>query len=282
MKKYLVMALCLVLVAAVSVVGTVAYLTASDSKTNVFTVGNVDIEILEYQRVVNDDGSWSASTTADKYGYYPDLMEPFVNDKPLMPAVYQDGKEKWDDRNGSENPSGAGSHQQSWGQINAPGACQIMDDSVKNVQDKFVFVKNTGNNDAFVRVWLAFEAGSFTAAEMEDVKLHTVCDGDHWSWSGFSEDMSAQINGVKYYFVTMDYLGASNSDGTLAPNAISYPGLLQVFLDPSITSDEAAAFGDSYDVLVYAQAVQAAGFTSSAQAFEKAFGTISAANNPWA
>lgn len=282
MKKYLVMALCLVLVAAVSVVGTVAYLTASDSKTNVFTVGNVDIELLEYQRVVNADGSWSASDTADKYGYYPDLMEPFANDKPLMPAVYQDGAVKWDDRNGSQNPSGAGSHQQSWGQISAPGACQLMDDSVKNVQDKFVFVKNTGNNDAFVRIWLAFEAGSFTAAEMDDVKLHTAYDGDHWSWSGFSEDMSADINGVKYYFVTMDYVGAANSNGTLAPDAISYPGLLQVFLDPSVTSDEANAFDGSYDVLVYAQAVQAAGFTSPAQAFEKAFGAISADNNPWA
>ncbi len=283
MKKYLIMALSLILVAAVSIVGTVAYLTAEDAKTNVFTMGNVDIEVLEYQRVVNENGSWTASTTVDKYGYYPDTVESFVQDKALFPAVYQEGVADWDDRNGSTSASGEGSHQQSWGQIGAPGSNQLFDDSVKNVQDKFVFVKNTGDNDAYVRVWFAFEAGNFTAAQMNDKKVHTNVDADHWTWKEFTEDMSDTIDGVKYYFLVADYVGSgSNPNGILAPGAVSYASLLQVFLDPSVTSDEAAALGDTYEVKVFAQAVQTAGFANHAQAFEKSFGEVIADNNPWA
>ena len=47
MKKICLMALSLVLVAALSIGGTLAYLTDRDNETNVFTVGNVDIELNE-------------------------------------------------------------------------------------------------------------------------------------------------------------------------------------------------------------------------------------------
>ena len=95
--------------------------------------------------------------------------------------------------------------------------------------------------------------------------------------------MSAVINGEKYYFLAVDYIGAgSKKDGVLAAGTVSYPGLLQVFLDPSVTSQEIAAFGETYDVLVYAQAVQVEGFTNHAQAFDMSFGAPTAQNNPWA
>lgn len=47
MKKTLTMILSLVLVAALSIAGTVAYLTDRDGKVNVFTMGDVDIELNE-------------------------------------------------------------------------------------------------------------------------------------------------------------------------------------------------------------------------------------------
>lgn len=46
-KKALLLALCAVLLVAGSVVGTLAYLTATDNITNTFTVGNVAIELKE-------------------------------------------------------------------------------------------------------------------------------------------------------------------------------------------------------------------------------------------
>ena len=49
MKKVLAMALALVLAMAVGVGATLAYLTAQDSATNIFTVGNVKIDLTEPQ-----------------------------------------------------------------------------------------------------------------------------------------------------------------------------------------------------------------------------------------
>lgn len=46
-KKALLLALCAVLLVAGSVMGTLAYLTATDNITNTFTVGNVAIELKE-------------------------------------------------------------------------------------------------------------------------------------------------------------------------------------------------------------------------------------------
>lgn len=55
MMKKLLALLCIVLVAAVSVVGTLAYLTDRESAVNTFTVGNVDITLDEAK--VNTDGT---------------------------------------------------------------------------------------------------------------------------------------------------------------------------------------------------------------------------------
>ena len=53
--KALLLALCAVLLVAASVMGTMAYLTASDSVKNTFTVGNVRITLDEAQ--VNENGT---------------------------------------------------------------------------------------------------------------------------------------------------------------------------------------------------------------------------------
>ncbi len=53
-KKYLTMGLSLVLVAAISILGTVAYLTDTDKKLNTFTVGNISIALEEKVDVIGD------------------------------------------------------------------------------------------------------------------------------------------------------------------------------------------------------------------------------------
>ena len=56
-KKILLVGLLVVLVAAVSVGLTVAYLTSTDEATNTFTMGDVKIELIEstYHREGNDN-----------------------------------------------------------------------------------------------------------------------------------------------------------------------------------------------------------------------------------
>ena len=58
MKKTLIMVVAIVLVAALAVGGTFAYLTSTDEDVNVATVGNVEIKQIEQQK--NDDGSIGA------------------------------------------------------------------------------------------------------------------------------------------------------------------------------------------------------------------------------
>ena len=48
-KKILVLLLCAIALVVASVAGTVAYLTANDQATNTFAVGNVEIELKEFE-----------------------------------------------------------------------------------------------------------------------------------------------------------------------------------------------------------------------------------------
>ncbi len=277
MKKILAMVLVVALTAAVSIAGTMAYLTSTDSDVNVMTMGNVKIEQLEYERVV-ENGAWVSTNETDKYGYTPDKMQPFSQAKPLLPAVFADGKIKWDDRNGSTAEDGTG-HQQSWGQVGASGTNQLFDDSVKNVQDKFVFVRNTGSSNAYVRTWIAFEQGNVTAEDFESI-IGTNGNASHWSWETVATDVV--IDGNEYVVCCVTYKGPkSNPTGILAPNATSYPSLLQVYMSPEATNADVAAIdgngNGTYDILVFSQAVQAEGFTDATTALTTAFGT----NHPW-
>ena len=68
-KKVIIMCLAMVLVAALAIAGTIAYLTDTDSKTNVMTVGSVEIEQIEQE-----------------YNEAGELVD-FTQAKPLMPYV---------------------------------------------------------------------------------------------------------------------------------------------------------------------------------------------------
>jgi predicted ribosomally synthesized peptide with SipW-like signal peptide len=79
MKKIISWLLVVVMTAAISVGGTMAYLTNTDEDVNVFTVGNFKIDQLAYERVdvetKNDDA----------------IVQQFRDDKPLYPAVMDPG-----------------------------------------------------------------------------------------------------------------------------------------------------------------------------------------------
>ncbi|MBR6563208.1 MAG: hypothetical protein IKK70_04650 [Clostridia bacterium] len=277
MKKYLLMAVSFVLVAALAVVGTLAYLQfETPTDVNVMTVGNVKIAQHEYERVVDENGNWVSTGDVDKYGYTPDELQEYTQAKPLYPAVFADGQIKWDDRNN-------GTYQQSWAQVGAPGAVQLFDDSVKNVIDKFVFVENTGKTDAYVRSVFAFEQGGVTAERFDEI-IGTNGDSTRWAWETVATDVV--IDGCEYVLVSATYVGAtSNPNGILAAGKVSYPSLLQVYLAPEATNEDVEALdgngNGTYDILVISQAVQAKGFDDAATALDAAFGEITANNHPW-
>lgn len=278
-KKTLLVALSYVLAIGLAIGGTIAWLTSTDEDVNVMVMGNVKIEQLEYERVVDENGAWVSTNTTDKYGYTPDAVQEFTQAKPLMPAVFKDGVIKWDDRNGSQAASGATSHQQSWGEIGAPGSNQLFDDSVRNAQDKFVFVKNTGKSDAYVRTWFALEQGAVAAEDFKNVVM-TNFNINHWNRVEVASNV--EIDGNTYVVWCATYLGPkSNPTGILAPDATSYASLLQVYMKPETTNADVEAIdgngNGTYDILVFSQAVQTTGFDSAEEALNAAFGT----DHPW-
>lgn len=262
-KKFVAVAMVLVLALTAVIGGSFAYFTDTEAATNVMVMGNIDISQLEYERVVDANGNWIPTNTTDKYGYTPDELQEFVQEKPLYPAVFADGTIKWDDRTSG--------HQQSWGQLDAPGSNQLFDDSVKNAIDKFVFVKNeSGHSDAYVRTIFAFEQGDLTAAEFDEI-IGTSADANHWDWETIATDV--EIDGQKYVIATATYMGpTSDPTGILPAGSVSYPSLLQVYMVPETTQEQVASFEGTYEILVLSQAVQTEGFADAETALNTAFG----------
>lgn len=275
-KKIALIVLSFVLVAGLAIGGSVAYLTDTKEDVNVMVMGDVEIAQHEYERVV-ENGVWvtlldaNGDPVVDKYGYTPDALQEFTQNKPLYPAVYDEGRGTliWDDRNGSSAASGAGSHQQSWFEVGSSGSDQLFDDSIKNVMDKFVMVENTGAGDAYFRTLIAVEC-----PEGVDSKLIHVnkTSSSKYAWS---DTIFVEIDGVRYALFVATYQEKLTSGQTARPS------FLQVFLDPAATMEDYRAFNGTMEVIVLTQAVQTEGFSTPALALSAAFGDITETANPW-
>ena len=255
MKKILLAAVSILLVAVLALGGTLAYLLSEDEDVNVMVVGNVKIDQLEYERVVDENGNYVSTGVTDEYGYTPDDLQEYTQDKVIIPAVYD--KIAWDD------------DQQSWGEVGAPGSNQLFDKDIKNVQDKFVFVKNTGNVDAYYRTIIAVECPEGFSDEL----LHLNMTGNSrftWTEIGFTT-----IDGVRYLIYEALY------NEILVPGEISRPSLLQVFLDKKATNEDVALLGNVFSILVVSQGVQADGFDSADEALDEAFYDVTVDQHHW-
>lgn len=84
-SKALLLSLCAVLLVVASVMGTMAYLTSSDTVTNTFTVGNVAIKLDEAK--VNTDGTLVAGADRVKANSYKLLPGHFYNKDPMVTVL---------------------------------------------------------------------------------------------------------------------------------------------------------------------------------------------------
>lgn len=269
-KKILSLGMCTALVAVSVVGGVFAYLSEEASATNVMKVGNVEIEQLEYERVQDENGNpvegvEGTDFDAD-YGITRSYkLQPFTQNKAAFPAVYQEGKEIWDD------------FQQLWNGVDAPGSNDLFDDSMKNVIDKFVFVKNTGNSDAYFRTIIAIEC-----PEGEEGLIHTNFNTNSRYDYDATENGNQEPSDDSVIFVTVDGVRYAMYTAThteaLGAGEVARPSLLQVFLDPEADNEDCAKFGDEWKILAVSQAVQTAGFEDAQQALEAEFGVVDAAN----
>lgn len=280
MKKKLFIGLSILGVAAIANFATnnttTAVLQSEKAANNVFTVGGVEIEQTEWQRVVDNNGNWVSTQVTDRYGFVPDKLEEFDQDKLMVPLVNEFA---WDDRKTNNGQD----HQQSWGQIGAPGSNQLGDQ--KDAIDKFVFVQNTGEIDAYFRTIIAVEAPeeSMVTHSSLNEKVDAIwLNINSNSRYKTTDELYTEIGGVRYYILTMTHTEA------LKPGEFARPSLLQAYLRKESTMETIKHFGDEIEIKVVSQAVQVsdaweatAEKTAAEVALDTTFGEISETNHPW-
>lgn len=271
MKKFIALLLTVVLTATVAIGGTVAYLQDEDSDINVMTLGNVKIEQHEYERVVNEDGTYKTDTIDNEKSY---VLQDFTQGKPLMPSALVTNGPGWDwDSEATVRMT----------QVDSYGGMDVFVPAI-NAQDKFVTVENTGKNDAYIRTLVAIECGSTDGA--------LIGSSYHGTWAK-TEIGQIAIDGNNYMLLEYVYEGGQLSDGTwrhkngiLPAGKTSYPNLSQVYISSEATNEDMVALdgngNGTLDILVVSQAVQVDGFADAETALNAAFGDITTTSHPWA
>lgn len=245
MKKLIACALALLICATASIGATWAYLTSGNEDANVMTVGRVKIEQLEYER-----------TDARTQGEEAEIQR-FHDHKPLYPGVHPD-----------DFDFAVGDCWVGWDAIGKEGYTSgIWDtDVVRNELDKMVFVRNDGNREAYVRTIFAFETTADWSLNSFQKLIHLNNNTQDWSWTWIEAPVT--IGEGLYYVAVATYRHI------LAPNALSEISLSQVLMDKSVAAEDFTKLGDTYQILVYTQAIQADGFESPEAALNEGFGVI--------
>lgn len=241
MKKKIIAICVIISLAVVAVIGgTLAYFTDTDNATNTFTVGNVNI----------------------------DLHEANKDDPPLVDGDYHVWLED---------------------QVLMPG------DNQTNTIAKRVYVENTGSSDTYVRVHIAipsilddgadtFDASSnllhFNATEASyaegkwnwGTKLVAgrtgfVGAGDTWNYYEIT------VGGIDYNVYVVTYESPLLSTD---PNSITVDAMHQVYLYNDVTNEDIAeaneSLGSNWNILVFAEGGQIAGFADAFVALNTQFG----------
>lgn len=173
-------------------------------------------------------------------------LDEFTQNKPAYPAV---GTIAWADEKITFGDS----------------EFKVFADDLKNVVDKFVTVTNTGKSDAYIRTIVAIEAPDYDAKNLIHINANNT--------NGITQTTGwtpVDIDGVQYVYSVFTYNDA------LPAGETSLPSLLQLFLGKETTNEDVARFGDTWEVKVLSQAVQAQGFSDAPSALDEAFGEATA------
>ncbi len=218
----------LVIGALAATLGTMSYFTDTESKTNVFTVGDVNITLLDQQRYIDPDTGCKSQDA--------NQLVDFDNNQAFQPLIGHDA-------NGGVVENGVQSAKKDTLSMPAQYGCEFTNITartgyVDNYIDKMVAVKNEGANEAYVRVYLAIPtalldsdpsdadlsqsfnplhigngsepAGTTTGAGFiyRDISAgYTIADQDTgvWNWTdGATTNAAGKLTVTNYKAVTID------------------------------------------------------------------------------
>jgi len=247
-KKILLIASVVVIMAMLTIGSTLAWFTDNDSATNVFTVGSVEIEQIEQQRVIDANGNKTAQ------------LEEFADNKVLMPVVnfnHPDADVNYQDKivtvkSTGKNPAYVFTH------IAVPAVLDpilVLDVNVGETDDLWVpaAVPTTDitldNGMAYkVYSYVYTEALSTDPQSTEDDVTQALLNGVYMKAEVDCQDTTdAQGNPVKQFCT-------KKADGTWQ------------FYDYDVNS--------TVEILVATQGCQSQGFGSAQEAYDTAFGAI--------
>ena len=253
-KTILVAAIAVMLVAALVVGGTLAYFTDTKSAPNTFTVGNVKIDLLE------------SSLHRENAGYVGTPDEELIPENAeLRSEVLKEGK-------GRISKYQAGDTYYTNEQIVADAAkykCENVKLNPGQSYHKMPYVKNTGANDAYIRIRVMIPANLDTAILNSSMYTTTAIKSGEFTYA-YDNSGTVDRDGVKYNVYTFTRTEA------LKPGEMTYWNVWgTVHMDSDVTNEEIASlFGEGkqyangvFPVLVEADAIQADGFANATAAF---------------
>ena len=248
-KRFVAILLCVTLVALAAIGATFAYLTDSKTVTNTFTVGNVKIDLIESSLHRENAGVANGATSES---------------------------ELWSDveKLGSGNPSKhkAGDTFYTNDQIEANAAaykCENVKLLPGQSYHKMPYVKNTGTEDAYIRIRVMIPADLDTAILNSSMYTSTAMNNKEFTMA-YDNSGTVERNSVKYNVYTFTRIDP------LAAGEMTYWNVWgTIHMDPDTTGEELAGFfgeGKPYangvfPVLVEADGIQAEGFADAAAAW---------------
>ena len=268
-KTILVAAIAVMLVAALVVGGTLAYFTDTKTETNTFTVGNVNIELLEsqYHRVnagiSNDDAKGKTEPLSGGYLWAANVdMQGTRENTPN----YATSGETWNGQYFSDAQIEADAANYKNGYFAQHSQKMVPGSNVR----KCPYVKNTGVSDAYVRVRVLIPVSLFTVIDngpsywtttaMNEGQVTSVAVDTYYNKGADAVDTVTR-GGIEYYEYDFTYTKA------LKPGELTFWNAWgNIAIADKATSEDLANV-KSFDVLVEADAIQADGFANATAAF---------------
>ena len=248
-KKLTAIFLCVALLAIAIVGASLAYFTDTKSAKNTFTVGNVKIELLESQLHRENAGVANGQTSASE----------------LWSDVAKEGSN-------NQSPYKAGDTFYTDAQIEADAAkynCEDVKLNPGQSYHKMPYVKNTGVNDAYIRIRVMFPADLDTAI-LNSSMYTTTCLNNKEFTMAYDNSGTVEREGIKYNVYTFTRIDP------LKAGELTYWNVWgTVHMDADVTNEEIATlFGEgkpyadgTFPVLVEADAIQADGFADATAAW---------------
>ena len=248
-KKLTAIFLCVALVAIAVVGASLAYFTDTDEATNTFTVGNVKIKLLESSLHRENAGVANGATSTSE----------------LWSDVAKDGS-------GNTSKYKAGDTFYTDAQIEANAeeyTCENVQLIPGRSYHKMPYVKNTGKNDAYIRIRVMIPADLDTAVLNSSMYTSTAMNNNEFTMA-YDNSGTVERDGVKYNVYTFTRIDP------LAPDEMTYWNVWgTIHMDSTVTSAQSEElFGENgpypdgvFPVLVEADAIQAEGFADAAAAW---------------